>query len=113
VVHYLPQPDNQRGGQRIKALPRAHQVQIMVRHQSGQVQDLIEHFAVLTGRANHRRKARIGPQRGDYRKQLDRFGSCPEYDQELFPARRVYHLEKPVSSAGVQGWTVFHTPIHL
>ena len=34
------------------------------------------------------------PQGGNDRKQLDRFGSCPEYDQELFPARGVYHLEK-------------------
>ncbi len=93
AVHHLPQFGEQRRSQPVKALPRSHKVQIVVWHQPGKLQDLIQHFAVLTRSANHRQETRIDAQGGDNRKQLDRLGSCPEYDQELLPARRIYHVE--------------------
>lgn len=82
-VHHPPQFGQQRGGQPVKRLVGLHQVQIVVGNDPGDCQHLIEHLAVLRRNADDRHEARIVLQCRDHRKQLDRFGTGPEHDEDL------------------------------
>ena len=78
LVHHPAQIGDERGGQRIEALIRAHQVKIVIGGDPGDLQHLIQHAPVLCRHANPCVKTRVRLQRGHHREQLDRLGTGAE-----------------------------------
>ena len=65
LVHHRAQPGKQGRSQRIKALIGFHDIKVMLGHDPGDIEHLIEHAPVLRGHADYGREARIGLQRGE------------------------------------------------
>ena len=70
-------------GQRVEALVRAHHREIVVGHNLRDIEHLVQHRAVLPGRDDHRRKARVVAQQVDQREELDRLRPGAEDDRNL------------------------------
>ena len=77
-VHDAAEPGEQRGGQRVERLVGTHQVEIVVGRDPGDVEDLVEHAAVLRADADSAVEAIVGFERVDQREKLDRFGPGAE-----------------------------------
>ena len=87
-IHHPAQFHNQRGRERIKALVGAHQVEIVIGGDTGDFQNLIQHAAMLRRNTDARGKPRVSLERGDQRKQLDRFGTGAKNDENFGRSQR-------------------------
>src|SRR5579864_3228393 len=61
---------------------RAHEIQIMIRHNLERVQHLIEHATMLSGHTDANRKLAPRPQLPDQRTQFDGFRTRPKHKQD-------------------------------
>ena len=82
LVHHRAQPGEQPRGQRVEALVGLHHVEIVVRHDPGDIEHLVEHAAMLRGNADLAVEPRVGLERGDHREQLDGFRPGAEDDED-------------------------------
>ncbi len=86
-----------------QGLPGAHDVQIVVRRDLEDVQDLIQHLPVLRGRDRHHAKEPLfRPEADDHRSELDGVGTGPEDDGDRFPGRTGHALVQR-SSRDIRG----------
>src|SRR5439155_1750741 len=70
------------GGQRREGLVRSHEREVVVGHDVEEIQDRLEHLAVLTGDAHADVELIPDPELTDDRAELDRFGARAEDDED-------------------------------
>jgi hypothetical protein len=66
----------------VQGLSRAHQVKVVVRNDVEELQDLVEHVAVLGGDTNEALDTVGGLERLDHWSHLDRFGAGAEHRED-------------------------------
>src|SRR5438477_5295511 len=72
-----------RGCDLFRTLIGAHQIEIVIRNETEEIERLIEHLPVLSGHANGNIYARARAELGHDRREFDRFRSGSEYDKSM------------------------------
>ena len=70
-------------GERVGRLVGAHQVEVDVRREAEESEHLVEHFAMLRGRAEDHGRTRLAAQAANDRSHLDGLGPCSDDDEQL------------------------------
>ena len=96
LVNHRADPGEQPPGQRVERLIRLHDVEIVVGHEPGNLQHLVEHPAMLPGHADAAVEARVVGQRVAQREELDRFGARAEDGEDAYG---LAHAEAPSAKA--------------
>ncbi|MCY1174421.1 hypothetical protein D9M73_146230 [compost metagenome] len=81
-VHHIAKPGQQPRGQAIERLTRLHQIEIDIGTQIGDAEHLIEQPAMLGGDAGAHVEPALRLERGNHRKEFDRFGPGAEDDED-------------------------------